>query len=62
MTYIDGIFTRNILNVEILAYVFYFSHYRPLLSIIPAHDNTHSELCNYDPLRYQYFICSHSQW
>lgn len=33
MTCNDGVFTRNVSNVQTLAYVSYFSHHRPLLSI-----------------------------
>jgi len=42
MTYIDAIFTPNILNIETLAYVSYFSYHEPLLSITTPHDDTYS--------------------
>ena len=39
MTCIDGIFSRNLQNLQTLAYVSYFSHHRPLLAITVSEDN-----------------------
>lgn len=43
MTCVDGVFTRNLSDVKTLAYVSYFSHHRPLLSITSQDDVTNNK-------------------